>query len=155
MKIPSNLTCGRHPLVTRAKAYSNPTNRRWDHRLRYQMQWLLYLAEAIKSLQWRHNEHDGVSNHQRPDCLLNRLFRRRLKKISKLRVTGLCVGNSPVTGEFPTQRASNTENVSIWWRHHDPSYIKSQISLVFQWNYYRQYLHALQVTAYLLKKRIC
>ena len=28
-------------------------------------------------------------------------------------------GNSPVTGEFPSQRASNTENVSIWWRHHE------------------------------------
>ena len=27
-------------------------------------------------------------------------------------------GNSPVTGEFPAQRASNMENVSIWWRHH-------------------------------------
>ena len=40
------------------------------------------------------------------------------KKTSKLRVTGLCVGNSPVTGEFPAQRASNAENVSIWWRHH-------------------------------------
>ena len=36
---------------------------------------------------------------------------------SKIRVTGLCEGNSPVTGEFPTQRASNAENVSIWWRH--------------------------------------
>ena len=46
------------------------------------------------------------------------LFRRRSKKTSKLRVTGLCEGNSPVTGEFPTQRASNAENVSIWWRHH-------------------------------------
>ena len=32
--------------------------------------------------------------------------------------TGLCVGNSPVTGEFPAQRASNAENVSISWRHH-------------------------------------
>ena len=40
-------------------------------------------------------------------------------KKSKLRVTGLCAGNSPVTGEFPAQRASNVENVSIWWRHHD------------------------------------
>ena len=37
---------------------------------------------------------------------------------SKLRVTGLCVGNSPGTGEFPAQMASNAENVSIWWRHH-------------------------------------
>ena len=51
-------------------------------------------------------------------CLLNCLFRRRSKKTSKLRVTGFCEGNSPVTGEFPTQRASDAENVSIWWRHH-------------------------------------
>ena len=36
---------------------------------------------------------------------------------SKLRVTGLCAGNSPVTGEFSAQRASNAENVSIWSRH--------------------------------------
>ena len=61
---------------------------------------------------------DSVSNHQPHNCLLNRLFRRRSKKTSKLRVTGLCVGNSPVTGEFPAQMASNAENVSIWWRHH-------------------------------------
>ena len=40
------------------------------------------------------------------------------KKTSKLRVTGLCVGNSPVAGEIPAQRASYAENVSIWWRHH-------------------------------------
>ena len=46
------------------------------------------------------------------------LFRRRSKKTSKLRVTGLCAGNSPVTGEFPAQMASNAENASIWWRHH-------------------------------------
>ena len=71
------------------------------------------------SLQWHHNGHNGISNHQPHDCLLNRLFRRRSKKISKLRVTGLCVGNSPVTSEFPAQIASNAENVSIWWCHHD------------------------------------
>ena len=47
------------------------------------------------SLQWRHNDHDGVSNHQPHGCSLNRLFRRRSKKTSKLRVTDLCVGNSP------------------------------------------------------------
>ena len=70
------------------------------------------------SLQWRHNEHDDVSNHQPNDCLLNLLFGRRSKKTSKLRVTGLCAGNSQGTGEFPTQMASNSENVSIWWRHH-------------------------------------
>ena len=73
------------------------------------------------SLQWRHNGHDDVSNHQPHDCLLNRLFRRRSKKTSKLRTTGLCQRNSPVTGEFPAHRASNAENISILWRHHDPN----------------------------------
>ena len=72
----------------------------------------------VISLQWRHNGHDSVSNHQPHNCLLNRSFRRRSKKTSKLRVTGLCEGNSPVTGEFPAQMANNAENVSIWWRHH-------------------------------------
>ena len=71
-----------------------------------------------KSPQWRHNEHDGVSNNLGFQCLLNRLFRHRSKKISKLRVTGLCEGNSPVTGEFPTQRTSKAENVSMWLHHH-------------------------------------
>ena len=65
------------------------------------------------------NERDGVSNHQPHDCLLNRLFRRRWKKTSNLRVTGPLCGNSPVTAEFPAQRSNNAENVSICWRHHD------------------------------------
>ena len=71
------------------------------------------------TLQWHHNGCDNVSNHQPHDCVLNRLFGRRSKKTSKLRVTGLCAGNSPGTGEFPAQMASNAENVSIWWRHHE------------------------------------
>ena len=50
--------------------------------------------------------------------LLNRLFRCRSKKTSKLCVSGLCAGNSPVTGEFPTHRASDAEKVPIWWRHY-------------------------------------
>ena len=69
-------------------------------------------------LQWHHNGRDSISNHQRLDSLLNRLFSRIRKKTSKLCVTGLCVWNSPVTGEFPVQRASNAENGPIWWRHH-------------------------------------
>ena len=46
-------------------------------------------------LQWRHNGLDTVSNHQPHHCLLSRLFGRRSKKTSKLRVTGLCAWNSP------------------------------------------------------------
>ena len=67
-------------------------------------------------LQWHHDGLDGISNHQPHHSLLSHLFGRRSKKTSKLRVTGLCAGNSPGTGEFPAQRASNAENVSIGWR---------------------------------------
>ena len=63
------------------------------------------------SLQQCHNGRDGVSNLQPHDCLLNRLFKRRSKKISKLRVTGLCAGI------YLSQMASNAENVSIWCPH--------------------------------------
>ena len=80
--------------------------------------WSLHL-HGQSPLQWHHNGRDSVSNHQPHDCLLNNFLRNRSKNISKLRVTGLCAGNSPVTGEFPAQRASNAENVSIWWRRHD------------------------------------
>ena len=76
------------------------------------------------TLRWRHNGPDSVSNHQPHDCLLNRLFSRRPKKTLKLRVTGLCAGNSPGTGEFPTQMASNAENVSIWLRHYENRRVK-------------------------------
>ena len=72
-----------------------------------------------ETLQWRHNGRDCVSNHQPRDFLPKRLFRRRSNKTSKLRVTGLCAGNSLGTGEFPAQMASNAENVFIWWRHHE------------------------------------
>ena len=83
-----------------------------------------------KTLQWRHNGCDSASNHQPHDCLLKLLFSRRSKKTSKfltwwrhqmesfVPLLALCEGNSPVTGEFPSQRASNGTNDSIWWRHH-------------------------------------
>ena len=58
----------------------------------------------IYTLHWRHNGRDGVSNDQPHDCLLKRLFRRRSKETSKLRVT------AARTGEFPAQMASNAEN---------------------------------------------
>ena len=60
-------------------------------------QWIKEMLPCarLNQLHWRHNDHDGVSNHQPRCCLLNRLFGRRSKKISKLRVTGLCAGNSP------------------------------------------------------------
>ena len=77
------------------------------------------LNRDFPTLQWRHNTPDGVSNHKPHGCLLNRLYKCRSKKTSKIRVIGLCAGNSPETGKLPAQRVSNAENVSIWWRHHE------------------------------------
>ena len=56
----------------------------------------------------------------------------RSKETSKLCVTGLCEGNSAMTGEFPAQRASNTEHVSIWWRHH----VKLKYARIILLNYW-------------------
>ena len=69
----------------------------------------LHIHVAPNPLRWRHNWRDSVSNHQPHDCLIMRLFRRRSKKTSKVRVTGLCAVNSLETGEFPTQMASNAK----------------------------------------------
>ena len=98
---------------------------------------------VLSTVQWRHNKRYGVSNHRRIDCLLTFfsgvdqrknqsnmlryktcldtkpvLYQDRFCSLT-LYVTGLCVGNSPVTGEFPAQRASNAEKVSVWWRYHE------------------------------------
>ena len=68
--------------------------------------------------QWRHNGHDGVSNHEPHGRFLNRLFKAQIKETPKLHVTGLCAWNSAVTGEFPAQRDSYAEDVTMWWRYH-------------------------------------
>ena len=86
------------------------------------------------TLRWRHNDGDSVSNHQPHDCLLKCLFGCTSKKTSKLRVTGLCAGNSPWIGGFPAQMASNAENVSIWWRHHERDLMQDKSSVSgYQW----------------------
>ena len=98
----------------------------------------LFSFKNCYPLQWRHNERRGVSNHQLLDCLLNRLFRRKPKKTSKLRVTGLCEGNSPMTGEFPagpvTRKMFPFDDVSCFWRRfcgflatHQPFHIDNLI----------------------------
>ena len=71
------------------------------------------------TLQWRHNGRNSVSNHQLYDCLLNRFIQAQIKEnIKAPRHWTLC-GEFTGTGEFPAQMASNAENVSIWWRHHE------------------------------------
>ena len=81
---------------------------KWLGRIRWLLQlycrWLITVTSWCA--RWRHKSPAP------------RLFTESYVKKLNLRVTGLCEGNPPVTGEFPSQRASNTGNVSIWWRHH-------------------------------------
>ena len=111
-----HLCLNRRPSKQSRRWFETPSRSSWCH---YNV-----LSNSIQchhhphTLQWRHNDRDDVSNHRLLDCLHNRLFSHQSKNMSKLRVTGLYKGNSPVTGEFPAQRASNAENVSIWWRSH-------------------------------------
>ena len=86
--------------------------------IHYFLDYSVYKNSIGITMHWRQNERDGVSNHQRLDCVLKRLFRRRSTKTSKLHPTGVCKGNPSVTGGFPSQKASDTENVFIRWRHH-------------------------------------
>ena len=116
-----NTVSGWYMKITKDAQYLFFKCKIWNMRWLYMsiLDKIILLYQAWWSLQWRHNEHNGISNHQPDACLLNHLFRCSSKETSKLRITGLCAGNSPVTVEFPAQRASNTENVSIGWRHHD------------------------------------
>ena len=88
-------------------------------RFRQLLQKYILTKEISWALKWRHNKRDDFSNHRRLDVWVYRMMRRISKKTSKLRVTGLCEGNAPDTGECPSRRASHAENVSIWWRHHE------------------------------------
>ena len=95
--------------------------------------------KKMNSLQWRHNERDGVSNHQSHGCLLNRLFKSPIKENIK------APRHWPLCGEFTghAQRASNVENVSIWWRHHvktDNTYLAIAGKILWLgvcWGYFR------------------
>ena len=74
--------------------------------------WSLLKCPSV--FHWRHNGRCSVSHHQPYDCLLNCLFRRTSKKTSKLRVTGLCVGNSP--HKWPiTRKMFPFDDVIMYW----------------------------------------
>ena len=113
--------------------------------MRMPSQFLLGIEEGWhvvhQALQWRHNERDGATNPRRLDCLLNR-FGHINQNIEAPHHWPLW-GNLPVTCEFPAQRASNAENVSIWRRHHVVIIIKIC------------YILLLTFTGYVLLSNVC
>ena len=95
--------------------------------------WVCHVVDHVQApLHWPHNDHDGVSNHQHHGYLLNRLFRRRSKNTSKLRVTGLCVGNSPRSVNSPhkgsvTRKMFPFDDVTMrWWQIMVSAYMSGQ-----------------------------
>ena len=120
-----------------------------------------------KSLRWRHDGRDSISNYQPHDCLLtvySDADQRKYQSSASLAfVRGIHRG--PVnsgTGEFPAQRASYAENVSIWWRHHGkimsswtdctmgpsrPTYLRPSLQQM-PWHFFPQALCATSHNAY-------
>ena len=112
------------------------------------------------TLQWRHKERDCFSNHRRLNCLLNSLSR-RIEENIKAQLHWSLWGDLPVTDGFPSQRASNRQNVSIWWRHHvhagNPYYQSAECSLwaielkLFTWSsFIPWWLHQMKTFSALL-----
>ena len=83
--------------------------------------WCIVISMS-DSLHWRYNELDGFSDHQAHDSLLTR-------------VTELCEGKSPVTGDFPAQKASNVENISIFSMTSSWYSVLKRSSSVFGWKW--------------------
>ena len=75
---------------------------------------MIVMAFIAMTSQWAGWCHKSLASR----LFTQRLFGCRSKKTSKPRVTGLCAGNSPGTGEFPVQMASTAETVCIRWCHH-------------------------------------
>ena len=86
---------------------------RWVH-VEYKARTVTKLSSP-ETLRWRHNERDGVSNHQPHDCLLNGLFVQIKENIKQ------APRHWPLCGEFTGNSPHKRGNVSIWWRHHEKS----------------------------------
>ena len=81
----------------------------------------------LQPVQRRHNEHGGVSNRPGVSSVWSTFVHAHVKEISKFRIAGLCEGNPPVTGRFPSQRASNAEMFPF------DDAIMFQMKAVFSW----------------------
>ena len=88
------------------------------------------MGSSIASpLQWRHNGLAGVSHHQPYDCLLNRLFRRRSQKTSKLRVIGLCEGKFTLHKRPVTRKMFPFDDVITTSHAHDTALTEVRVKL--------------------------
>ena len=76
-----------------------------------------------------------------------------MKENTKLRVTGLCEGNPPVASGFPSQRASNKENVSILL-HYDHPHTELGLYALKHWQVWNKLLKPDKSIIYLRYMRL-
>ena len=96
------------------------------------VQYTISLPNSSLTLQWCHNERDGVSNHQHHDCLPTQSFiQAQIRETSNLCFTGLCAGNSLVTGEFPAQRPVSRKMFPFEDVIMNPSLVKSHLPITY------------------------
>ena len=93
---------------------------------------LLPLVPYI-SLQWYHNEHDGILNHRHLDVCLTICSGTDQRKHWSSTSLAIVSGIHQWLVNSPQQRASNTENVHIWWHHHVWHWIGSSLVLIMAW----------------------
>ena len=74
------------------------------------------------------HECHGISDNRQFNCMFSSLLwltnNKNNNKTQSLTLLALCEGNPPVTGGFPSQRASNAEIFSISWCLHDHCVVK-------------------------------
>ena len=76
--------------------------------------------KIIITLHWRHDERDGVSNHQRLVLFAQRFVQAQIKESIKAPLHWPLWGESTGDRWIPLTKGSNAENVSIWWCQHAP-----------------------------------
>ena len=108
LAVPCSCTCLGHISASQWAPWW-PTTGMWRNRTIRRSQCTILISSPWlvrgNTSQWHHNVRDGVSTQWRQECLHNRSFRRKSKKTSKLRATGLCEAphKGPVTRKiFPS-----------------------------------------------------
>ena len=129
----------------------------FDLLVRHTSVWFDTLWCTAITLQWRHNEHDGFSNHQPHDFLLNRLFKAQIKESIK------APRHWPLCGEFTGEQWIPRTNgqlrgkcfhlmtsswaywhgltlISAWINNHMPSKVWDDITYPLPITYFILYL---------------
>ena len=72
----------------------------------------------LETLLWRYMSAMASQISANSTVCLTVCFRKQWRAHTNSTLLAVCEGNPPVTGGFPSQRASNAETISMVWRRH-------------------------------------